>query len=86
MTLDEAHAAAAKTLGAGVRVHFFQGTKTRSWWALASLLGVHDPDGNAIEWAEHLGYLTPVTVGFFARDAARELGIAAPKSEAPAAG
>lgn len=71
MTLDEAHALAHALLGPAVRVHLFTG-RARAWWGIATLRGVHDADGNCIDWAEALGYLTPVTVRELSLAAARE--------------
>ncbi len=73
MTLEAARAAAAKVLGPGVRVHFVTG-RNGSWWAVATLRGAKDPDGNDLDWAERLGFLTPVTVDTFAKEAKRQFG------------
>ena len=86
MTLEEARAACAKVLGPEVRVHFAQGTN-RCWWAVATHRAAHDPEGNTYDHAERLGFLTTVTVPFFARDARLALeacGVLAPPSPSAA--
>lgn len=82
MTLDEAHALAGSLLGPAVRLHLFTG-RTRARWGLATLKDVHDAAGNCIDWAEALGFLTPVTVRELALAAAREFapfGYAVPEN------
>lgn len=86
MTLEEARAVCAKVLGPEVRIHFAQG-RTGCWWAYAEHRTAHDPAGNTYGHAERLGYLTTVTVPYFARDARLALeacGVLAPPSPSAA--
>jgi hypothetical protein len=82
VTPNEAHALCAQVLPAEVRVRFVQG-RNRAWWAIATHATARDPEGNVYDYAERLGFLTPVTAGFFARDARMALeacGVLAPPS------